>query len=81
MKLVLGNYSQYSGRYDRLKEGEVPNVFNPQYGGGALMDINYYNVYLNVALFGKPEKVVYFPNIYENLADTSGILVMQYDGL
>lgn len=80
VKLVLGNYSQYSGRYDRLKEGEVPNVFNPQYGGGALMDINYYNVYLNVALFGKPEKVVYFPNIYENLADTSGILVMQYDG-
>ena len=79
VKLVLGNYSQYSSRYDRLTEGEVPNVFNPKYGGGALMDINFYNVYLNVALFGKPEKVIYFPNIYRNLADTSGILVMQYE--
>ncbi len=79
VRLVLANYSQYSSRYDRLTEGEVPNVFNPKYGGGALMDINFYNVYLNVALFGKPEKVIYFPNIYRNLADTSGILVMQYE--
>lgn len=79
VRLVLANYSQYSSRYDRLTEGEIPNVFNPKYGGGALMDINFYNVYLNVALFGKPEKVIYFPNIYRNLADTSGILVMQYE--
>ena len=55
VRLVLANYSQYSSRYDRLTEGEIPNVFNPKYGGGALMDINFYNVYLNVALFGKPE--------------------------
>lgn len=44
------------------------------------MDINFYNLYLNVALFGKPQKAVYYPNIYEGLADTSGILMMQYDG-
>lgn len=44
------------------------------------MDINFYNVYLNIALFGKPGEVVYYPNIYGNLADTSGILVMRYDG-
>ena len=44
------------------------------------MDINFYNVYLNAALFGKPRKSVYYPNIYGNLADTSGILIMQYDG-
>jgi predicted dehydrogenase len=80
IKLVQSNYSQYSSRYDLVLKGEKPNIFNPQYAGGCLMDINFYNVYLNVALFGKPQKAVYYPNIYEGLADTSGIVVMQYDG-
>lgn len=79
IRLVMGNFSQYSSRYDLLLKGEVPNVFNPQYAGGCLMDINFYNVYLNVALFGKPQDIVYFPNRYGKLADTSGILVMQYE--
>lgn len=35
---------------------------------------------MNVALFGKPEKAVYYPNIFEKLSDTSGIMMMQYDG-
>lgn len=80
IKLVMANYSQYSSRYDQVLNGEVPNIFNPAYAGGCLMDINFYNVYLNVALFGKPKQAVYYPNIYENLSDTSGILMMQYDG-
>ena len=80
VRLVLGNYSQYSSRYDLVLQGEVPNVFNPEYGGGCLMDINYYNVYLNAALFGKPMSSVYYPNRCGELADTSGVLIMQYDG-
>jgi predicted dehydrogenase len=79
IRLVMSNYSQYSSRYDLLQKGEVPNIFNPQYAGGSLMDINFYNLYLNVALFGKPRRAVYYPNIYEKLADTSGILMLQYD--
>lgn len=78
IRLVLGNYSQYSARYDRLLKGETPNIFNPEYGAGCLMDINFYNVHLNVALFGKPEDAVYYPNIYPGMADTSGILLMRY---
>lgn len=80
IKLVQGNFSQYSSRYDAFLRGEMPNIFNPEYAGGCLMDINFYNVYLNVALFGKPEKTVYFPN-FSDVAkiDTSGILIMQYD--
>lgn len=80
LKLVMGNYSQYSSRYDQVLAGEVPNIFNPAYAGGCLMDISFYNVYLNVLLFGKPQKAVYYPNIYPGLADTSGCLVMAYDG-
>lgn len=80
IKLVMSNYSQYSSRYDQVLSGEVPNIFNPQYAGGCLMDINFYNVYLNIALFGKPENAVYYPNIYPRLTDTSGILTLCYDG-
>ena len=80
VKLVMGNYSQYSSRYDKLLAGELPNVFNPACGGGSLMDINFYNAYLNVALFGKPTEAVYYPNLYNASIDTSGLLVMKYDG-
>lgn len=80
IKLVMGNYSQYSSRYDQVLAGEKPNIFNPEYAGGCLMDINFYNVYLNVALFGKPKNARYHPNLYPGLADTSGVMVMQYDG-
>lgn len=80
IKLVQGNFSQYSSRYDAFLRGELPNVFNPKFAGGCLMDINFYNVYLNVALFGKPKQSVYFPNIANEVQiDTSGILIMQYD--
>lgn len=80
IKLVMSNYSQYSSRYDRVLAGEVPTIFSPEFAGGCLMDINYYNVYLNIALFGTPKKAVYFPNIYPGLTDTSGSIILQYDG-
>ena len=80
IKLVMSNYSQYSSRYDQVLAGQVPNIFNPDYAGGCLMDINFYNVYLNVALFGKPEQAVYYPNIYPGLTDTSGTMILRYDG-
>lgn len=80
IKLVQGNFSQYSSRYDSFLKGELPNIFNPAYAGGCLMDINFYNVYLNVALFGKPVSAEYFPNMAEEeRIDTSGIVIMQYN--
>lgn len=80
VKLVQANYSQYSSRYDAVLRGEKPAIFDPAYAGGCLMDINFYNVLLNVLLFGKPEKAVYYPNTKEGYSDTSGILTMVYDG-
>ena len=84
IKLVMSNYSQYSSRYDILKKGEVPNIFNPEYAGGCLMDINFYNIYLNVALFGKPAKAEYHPNLFRlaegrGRTDTSGVMLMEYE--
>ena len=78
LRLVLCNYSQYSSRYDQVLNGELPNVFNSEFAGGCLQDINYYNVYFNIALFGKPEQAVYFANICPGKVDSSGILLMKY---
>ena len=78
IRLVMGNYSQYSSRYDKVLAGEKPNIFNWDFAGGCLMDINFYNIYLNVALFGKPEQGIYTPNIKPGLGDTSGCLTLRY---
>lgn len=77
VKIVNVNYSQYSSRYDAFKRGDIAPAFNPDMGGGALRDLNIYNIHLLVGLFGRPERVEYLPNI-EKGVDTSGILVLDY---
>lgn len=77
VKIVNVNYSQYSSRYDAFKRGQIAPAFNPEMGGGALRDLNIYNIHLLVGLFGRPESVDYLPNM-ENGVDTSGILVLDY---
>lgn len=77
LKIIECNYSQYSSRYDAFKEGTILPAFNPKMGGGALMDINIYNIHLVVGLLGKPKKVQYYANI-EREIDTSGMLILDY---
>jgi len=78
LKLVQCNYSQYSSRYDALIRGETPNVFNPEFSGGALADINIYNLHFVMNLFGTPQSVNYVANKHPNGIDTSGVLLMKY---
>ena len=78
LRLVQGNYSQYSSRYDALREGKpLPNVFSPEFGGGCLVDINYYNVAFAVSLFGEPVKAHYAANKFGPI-DTSGVVLLEY---
>lgn len=77
LKIVSFNYSQYSSRYDAFKAGNVLPAFDPNKAGGALMDINVYNVHAVVGLFGKPLSVRYNANIERNI-DTSGMLTLDY---
>ena len=77
LKIVSFNYSQYSSRYDAFKAGNVLPAFDPEKSGGALMDINVYNVHAVVGLFGKPLSVKYNANIERNI-DTSGMLTLDY---
>ena len=77
LKLIESNYSQYSSRYDAFKAGKILPAFDPKKGGGALLDLNIYNIHFIVGLLGKPEKVEYLPNIERNI-DTSGILMLDF---
>ena len=79
IKMVQCNFSQYSSRYDKFMAGESVNVFDPKFSGGALMDINIYNLHFVMNLFGKPNDVHYYPNMTRGI-DTSGVLVLNYEG-
>ena len=78
IKAVVANYSQYSSRYDKYLQGEVLPAFDPKSSGGALYDINIYNLNFIIGLFGKPQKVSYNANIGFNGIDTSGVVTLQY---
>ena len=77
IKIVSVNFSQYSRRYDAFLAGEILPVFDPQKSGGALMDLNLYNLHYLIGLFGTPESVNYLANIERGI-DTSGILELDY---
>ncbi len=78
VKIVTVNYTQYSSRYDAFKKGEILPAFDVNKSGGALMDLNIYNIHFIVRLFGPPKDVHYIANIEKGI-DTSGILTMEYD--
>ena len=77
IKIVSANYSQYSSRYDDFKQNKIHPAFDYHKAGGALMDLNVYNIHGIVGLFGKPKRIQYLANI-EKQIDTSGILTLDY---
>lgn len=79
IKVVSVNYSQYSSRYDAFRAGEVLPAFDPAKAGGAIMDIGLYTLTFTIGLFGEPNAARYLPNIERGI-DTSGLVVMEYDG-
>lgn len=76
---VQANYSQYSSRYDRYLQKEVLPAFDPELSGGALYDINIYNLNFILGLFGAPKEVEYLPQRGFNGIDTSGTLILKYE--
>ncbi len=79
VKLVTCNFSQYSSRYDAFQRGETAPVFDPAQAGGALMDLNLYNIHWLLGLFGPPERVEYHANMDRGV-DTSGAALLGYPG-
>ncbi|PJG85924.1 Gfo/Idh/MocA family protein [Conservatibacter flavescens] len=78
IKILQANYSQFSSRYNDYLQGNIHYAFDPHAAGGALYDINLYNVYNVCALFGRPEQVYYHYSKGHNGIDTSGVLCLHY---
>ena len=78
IRAMQSNFSQYSSRYDKYLQGDVEPAFDPELSGGALYDINLYNIYLTLGLLGVPVKATYYPNWGYNGVDTSGIVILSY---
>lgn len=79
VKLVQCNFSQRSRKYDAFLAGATPPVFDPAQCGGALMDLNVYNIHFTLGLFGAPQEVRYAA-VLERGIDTAGVLTLQYPG-
>ncbi|KNG48614.1 nad(P)-binding protein [Stemphylium lycopersici] len=71
-------YAQYSSRYEKVLQGEVPNIFNLEMGGGALVDLGVYCVAAAVDLFGAPVDSQYWPVKIATGADGGGRLILTY---
>lgn len=77
IKIVNFQFCQYSSRYDAFKQGKIAPAFDPKCAGGALMDLNIYNLHAIIGLFGSPKATRYLPNMERGI-DTSGILTLDY---
>lgn len=75
---VISNYSRVSSRYNKYLNHEWSTSFDPEMAGGALNDMNVYNLALIVSLFGLPKKAVYAPVIGYNGVDTDGTALLRY---
>lgn len=73
------DFSQHSSKYGAYKRGENPNIFNPEFCTGALMDLGVYCVYFALEIFGNPEKVISHSDFLESGADCTGTLIFVYE--
>ncbi|SDD92923.1 Predicted dehydrogenase [Paenibacillus sp. UNCCL117] len=78
VRRYVGNYGQYSSRYDAYKQGTILNAFNPAYSNGSLMDLGVYCIYPLVALFGPPERIQANGLLLESGVDGEGCLLLSY---
>ncbi len=78
VRAVTSTYCQYSSRYDAVRAGSIPPVFQLQNDGGALKDLGVYPITFIVSLFGRPKDVTYYANKLPNGCDTSGTIVLSY---
>lgn len=71
-------YAKYSSKFDAYLAGKEPNIFSLKFAGGALMDLGVYPIYLSVALFGMPEKNLYFSRKLKTGVDGNGTIILRY---
>ena len=62
--------------FERYLQGDIAPAFNPKLGGGAMNDLNVYNINIVIGLFGEPLTTAYYANRGHNGIDTSGTMVL-----
>ncbi len=72
------DFSQLSSKYPALLRGENPNIFNPEFATGCLMDLGIYCVYPALDLFGKPSKITSSSGFLSTGADGYGTSIFDY---
>ncbi|MEG0069513.1 Gfo/Idh/MocA family protein [Cetobacterium sp.] len=77
----IGNFSQYSSRYTDLKNGDLTNIFDPKFGGGAHLDIGVYPLYFALRLFGIPKTTVGGNYILSSGVPGIGNIILQYENM
>ncbi len=71
-------FCQYSSRYDKFREGNILNAFDPDLSNAAIMDIGVYCIHTLMQLFGMPKEIKSFSTELKNGFEGSGAVIMQY---
>ncbi len=72
-------FCQFSSKYNAYVSGNNPNVFNPHFAAGTLMDLGIYCVYPAIDLFALPQTVCTQASFLESGSDSSVSSIYKYN--
>ncbi len=72
------DFSQLSSKYAAFAAGGLPNIFNPKFATGCLMDLGIYCIYPALDIFGKPERITASAGFISSGADGYGTAIFEY---
>ena len=75
---AMASFCARSRRYDDFLKGIWNTTFDPACQGGALNDMNVYNLHLLVGLLGAPRRAEYRASRAGNGIDTAGLALLDY---
>lgn len=75
---AMASFCARSARYDDFLNGIWNTTFDPACSGGALNDMNVYNLHFFWGLLGSPDSCEYRPSRAENSIDTAGLALLHY---
>lgn len=75
---AMASFCARSRRYDDFLQGIWSTTFDPACQGGALNDMNVYNLHLLCGLLGAPKAAEYRASRAENGIDTAGTVLLNY---
>lgn len=81
VRRYFASFCRYTSSYDELQQGSIPNVFNPVFSNGSLMDLGVYCIYPLVTLFGKPVSIEAVGVLLSTGVDGEGSMVIQYNNM